>query len=418
MNTLTHDPSRALAALALGTLLAFATMAPVCVGQEEGDEEQSPVQVAQGADGLVVLTLDAETQQRIALAVTAVRATSLQPTVVAYGRLVEDPSRSFSLRAPASGVLKTQSDQPWPEIGSVVESNTTLGYVEPRFSPSETVDLQARRLDAHAELDEISADLEAVRASFENKSRLNTESGLVSDRSLEEARARYKSGEARLAAARQKVELYESLFSGQARESALFPVRTSMLGEVVEILSQGGEEVSMGQILLRTVSFDTLIADVSLFVGDVIEAPVSEAQILVCGADDLLLAGKFLGTASQASTLTGGHGLLFEVVVPAGSHLRPGTAVTAHVPTQGASLSGVLIPRSAMLRHGGRTWVYVKAGEDRFERRDVALDRPTSGGWFATSGVAPGESVVVDGAQLLLSEELKAQIENEEEAGE
>jgi len=418
MNTLSHYPRRVLSALGLGALLAMATMTPIHAEEEAAEDENAPVHISREANGLVVLTLDAETQQRIALTVTAAEATSLQPTVIAFGKLAEDPARSFTLRAPAAGVLKASTDQEWPEIGSIVESNTILGYVEPRFTASEMVDLCARRLDAQADFDAIGADVEAAYASYEGKSRLNSGQGLVSDRSMEETRARYKSGEARLLAARRKVELYESLVAGRAPESALFPISTFASGEVVEVPAQPGETVDAGQVLLRTARFDVLIANVSVFVGETVESAASEAQIVVAGADGLVLVGKPIGPASEASALTGGQALLFEVDVPAERRLRPGVAVTAHVPTHGAPMNGVLIPRSAVLRHGGRTWAYVKTGEVRLERRDVVLYRPTSDGWFVTSGVSPGENVVVDGAQLLLSEELKAQIESEEEAGE
>ena len=71
-------------------------------------------------------------------------------------------------------------------------------------------------------------------------------------------------------------------------------------------------------------------------------------------------------------------------------------------------------PRAAVVRSEGRAWVYVQLGEPRFRRQVVNLDAPTPGGWFAASGVGPGDRVVVDGAQTLLSEEFKSQIKLED----
>ncbi len=400
---------------ACGIVLCFSVPTRT-IADEQEEEESSPVHITRQANGMVVLTLDVETQGRIALTTSTVEATTTQPTVVAYGKLEQDPARSFTLRSPAAGILRAVPGQSWPEIGSTLESNMVFGHVEPRLTASELVDLHAKRMDAQAEFNEIDADLSVGRASFENKSRLNSEHGLVSDRSTEEAWARYKSGEARLEAARQKVNLYDSLINGEAQYNALFPVRASLSGEIVEVLVQPGEVVDMGQVILRAAGFDSLIAAVSVWAGESVKPKPTSSQIVVVGNDEPPLAGEPLGPAPTASALTGGQTLLFRVEAPVGNHLRPGIAVTALIPVSGPGLSGVLIPRSAVLRHGGRTWAYVKTGEDRFERRDVVLHNPAPNGWFATSGVSPGENVVVEGAQFLLSEELKAQIENEEEA--
>ena len=71
------------------------------------------------------------------------------------------------------------------------------------------------------------------------------------------------------------------------------------------------------------------------------------------------------------------------------------------------------MPRSAVLRHDGRTWVFAQAEEEKFVRKPVTLDTPLDGekGWFVAEcgGIEAGDKLVVTGAQSLLSEELKAQ---------
>jgi hypothetical protein len=56
---------------------------------------------------------------------------------------------------------------------------------------------------------------------------------------------------------------------------------------------------------------------------------------------------------------------------------------------------------------------YVQVDEGVFSRRVVGLEQPTKDGWFVTDGLAPGESVVVSGAQQLLSTELGGATEGE-----
>ena len=84
----------------------------------------------------------------------------------------------------------------------------------------------------------------------------------------------------------------------------------------------------------------------------------------------------------------------------------------------GAAATGVEIPRSAVVRFGGSTWVYVEKEEGEFTRRLVPLDAPTQAGWFVASDLKAGDRVVTVGGSTLLSEEAKAQIQPLGEGGE
>jgi hypothetical protein len=48
----------------------------------------------------------------------------------------------------------------------------------------------------------------------------------------------------------------------------------------------------------------------------------------------------------------------------------------------------------------------------------LATDRPTPGGWIAGAPLAAGDTVVVTGAEELLSEEFRARVTVGDEAGE
>jgi len=90
---------------------------------------------------------------------------------------------------------------------------------------------------------------------------------------------------------------------------------------------------------------------------------------------------------------------------------NPRSAVTGFLGLPGEAQSGVRVPREAVVRFNGTTWVYVQTGDDTFQRTEVALDRPLANGWFVRAGLKPQDKVVSAGAQQLLSEELKGQAE-------
>ena len=93
--------------------------------------------------------------------------------------------------------------------------------------------------------------------------------------------------------------------------------------------------------------------------------------------------------------------------------LQPGMNLVAQLPV-GRRLRGVLIPHAAIVWWQGKAWVYEQTAPTHFVRRAVPAGQPIGGGYFAASGFAPGAQVVTEGAQALLSEEFRAQIQPED----
>ncbi|MDE2419657.1 MAG: transposase [Gammaproteobacteria bacterium] len=89
--------------------------------------------------------------------------------------------------------------------------------------------------------------------------------------------------------------------------------------------------------------------------------------------------------------------------------LPVGMKLSAQWP-QGQVLRGVLVPSSAVVWWQGLPWVYKQESLGNFQR--VSLQGYTSlpEGWFGQHGLAAGDQVVTQGAQLLLSEEQRSSI--------
>jgi len=82
-----------------------------------------------------------------------------------------------------------------------------------------------------------------------------------------------------------------------------------------------------------------------------------------------------------------------------------GTALVATLVFPERAFEGVVVPRAAVVRREGAAFVYVEAKQGAYERRAVSLLRPRDDGWLATGMLAPGDRVVVRGAQELLGTE-------------
>jgi len=383
--------------------------------RERDKSIKAPPRLSMDASGSTVVTLDQETQKRAGIEIKTIATVSLPPETVAYGRLLEDPSRSFVLRAPFAGVLRERSDRAWPRIGERLAAETVIGELTPRFAPVERIDLTSRLSAARADVPAMQASRAAAQASFDRLKLLNSEDKNVSDRVVQEAEARLKGEQARLEAAAETVKSLEAALapvSGSQREVSL---KTGAGGEVVELLAKPGETVESGQTILRLARFDRLLARVDLPAGEPVDEGISTARIVPLGYEDRSLRAQGISRAPTTDTKMLGAGYLFQVDA-AGLSLRPGVAITAFLRRPGPAQEGCLIPREAVVRHEGKAWVYVRIAADRFVRREVLLDGSAAGGWFQRSGFSPGDKVVAAGAQLLLSEELKLQIQIGEEA--
>jgi hypothetical protein len=117
---------------------------------------------------------------------------------------------------------------------------------------------------------------------------------------------------------------------------------------------------------------------------------------------------EFLGNAPAVDPQMQGLGLFFLVKTNT-SRLLVGQALTGFIRLPGEPVTGVLVPRGAVVRTEGSGWVYVldNKGAEAFTRTEIALDHPTPLGWFVTQGIKAGDYIVSNGAQQLLSIELK-----------
>jgi hypothetical protein len=84
--------------------------------------------------------------------------------------------------------------------------------------------------------------------------------------------------------------------------------------------------------------------------------------------------------------------------------------VLAFLPS-GTILDGLTVPAAAIVWWQDRAWVYRRIGPETFTRTDIPTDLPAPGGGFIVKDLPKTTEMVTRGAQLLLSEEFRAQIQ-------
>ena len=119
----------------------------------------------------------------------------------------------------------------------------------------------------------------------------------------------------------------------------------------------------------------------------------------------------YVSPASQADVSN--YGKTFYYSAPA-EQLRIGMRVSVDVPASGGANNGAVVPSKAVVWYAGKPWAYFKQGKEQFVRKPISTEIEVNDGWF-NQGMSADNEVVMSGAQLLLSEEFKYQIKNENE---
>jgi hypothetical protein len=138
---------------------------------------------------------------------------------------------------------------------------------------------------------------------------------------------------------------------------------------------------------------------------------------------------ELISAAPQTDTTVQGESYFFQTdgrrdcsgqscgthAIPGDNRIRPGMRVAAWIPEQGENQSGVVIPKSSLIWYMDQAFVYIKTDAEHFSRRTIDQYSAMADGYFVGSGINAGEQLVVMGGQMLLSEELKGQIPDEDD---
>jgi biotin carboxyl carrier protein len=179
-------------------------------------------------------------------------------------------------------------------------------------------------------------------------------------------------------------------------------------GTVSRVAAQPGEIVQAGQELLELRDFSRPLARV-VWDGDAPPAPPRSLAVRTLGEAAGESRASLVGLAPAVDSLTRRPVYLFRLD-RSWPGARPGAPIVALVPGERASAGGILVPAEAVVQWQGLAWAYVEREPGAFVRVRIDTSHPVPGGWLVTSGVRAGDRMVVEGAELLLSEEFRSRV--------
>jgi len=255
---------------------------------------------------------------------------------------------------------------------------------------------------------------------------------LVSERNATvAAQTRIEKAEASLAVSRREYERIKKLYQDDqnASEKALQAAEAACRSDQAE--AQGAHQTLELQIAAVQQEWGTVLAgwvrDGSGALGRLFNQSELLVQVTLPAGQELIAATNVSLEIQNGKLASAGlispyphvdprvQGASFLYETQAAPGLAPGVNLTARLPA-GARARGVLVPESAVVWWQGRAWIYQQISPDHFTRCGIPTDTPLpSNGYFVAKGFSPGDPIVLNGADWLLSEEFRYQAQPEGE---
>lgn len=289
-----------------------------------------------------------------------------------------------------ASVLKTSTHQ-----GGISSYGNVIGLdalIEPR----------SRYLAAKADAQVLSTSLAHNKNEFSRLRELNLDDKNISDKVLATALADTKSDEAKVLAA----------------ESSANNIADSMRQAWGDALTKLATEKIPGSLFQNLIDYQEVLIQITL-PFDAPE-PTANSHVMIAPtpttASSHAVTASYLSKSPMSNTTVQGKTYFYHASTTA---LRAGMQVKVLSLNSAHKVAGVVIPATAVVWYGGKPWVYRKIGDTQFSRLPINTNTEVDNGWFYQSSLkgdlTSGDQVVTSGAQLLLSEEFKSQITNENE---
>lgn len=284
--------------------------------------------------------------------------------------------------------IRTSLMQPAKFQSAIASYGRVMG-IEP------LIDLRTRYLAAKAEAGVIRASLLNSEREYQRLLQLNKDDHNISDRAVIAAEALWKADKAKLAAA----------------ETAASSLRDNMRQVWGEVLTEKATQQG-DPMLQQLLDYRQVLLQITLPFGSAEPRPGSTLAVTPTGTRNKAVEARYISRSPQTDTTIQGKTYYYQA--PA-DDLRAGMRISVRMSDNRQSAEGVVIPNDAVVWYGGKAWVYRQESPERFVRQPIETDQETGNGWFNTGLIKPGDALVTSGAQLLLSEEFKYQIKNENE---
>ncbi len=165
------------------------------------------------------------------------------------------------------------------------------------------------------------------------------------------------------------------------------------------------------QPLTAVLNGERLLVDITL--DDEVSGAMGLSSAFIHDSADRATAipASYVSRSIHAKTASQRESHLFSVQA---GRLKAGMRVYAWV-AAGQPVPGVIVEANAVIWHEDKPWLYIKTGADVFNRMELQDYYKTGSGWFVANQALVNLDYVFKGAQILLSEEFRWRIPDEDD---
>jgi membrane fusion protein, heavy metal efflux system len=344
--------------------------------------------------------LEAAALESAKLVMAKPRQAPRRSSVVAAGTIDFVPSRVARIGPIVEGRVATVKVEP----GQTVLANAALATVQ----SVEAGKVRAEWMAAKVRLEQANAELE--RQEWLAKGHATTEQLLIT------ARAEKAVAEVTV---RSAAERLQTLGAGGSTHITL---TTPLAGTVLAMDARVGQAVGASDILFVVGTVDEVWLDVDVYERDLEKVHIGDsAHVTVLAYESRVFTGRVdhIGAVVDPKRRAISTRI---VLTNADGALRPGMTATARLlgdvpnkPSDAGVDAGqgplvMLIPRGALQTIDGLPYVFVEVSKGKFDARPIERGVEVEGEIEVLHGLEGNESVVVEGAFILKSEYLRAQM--------
>lgn len=393
----------------LGLLVAstFMAAAPFARAHEGEDHSSAGLAASAPASPTAPLHVPIETQFLARIETTRARLETVPRTLRVLGRTLIRSEREAIVTAPQEGRLIATRDYSIPALGEFVKRDQIIAVVEESIAAPDLVTIATERARAASELRQAEASLTLAQREYDRLTKL---AGVVTDKDLTAARNELEVAKARRDGFVEQVALLDNASTTGILAQKRRVIRAPLDGMITRTHVTIGENVSRDKPLFHIVDTAELLVEASVFENDVAAILAAQRAFFTVEAfPGESFPARIVSRGATVDERTRALPVLFAVPNNEG-RLFGGMFGRVYIET-GFEVSGVTVPKSAVVDLDGQPMVYAKTGGEQFTPRPVRiLERLGDRLVLADEGtLKPGDRVVVQGIyQVRMSKPLPA----------